>query len=112
MRLHSTMMAVGMSVALLSLPAALFGQGVAPEPPAAPWSPAQTPDGQPDVQGVWSPVGGGTQSLDRALSSGAFFEELATGVSRDYPSRIVDPADGRIPYQPWAAALQQELEAV
>ena len=25
---------------------------------------------------------------------------------------IVDPADGHIPYQPWAHALQQALEAV
>ena len=50
MSLHQTMMALGMSVALLSLPVALLGQeDAAPEPPAAPWPPAQLPDGQPDV---------------------------------------------------------------
>lgn len=105
MSLHRMMVALGMSGVLLCPPAVLFGQ-------SAPWQPALTPDGQPEVQGVWRPVNGGTQSVVRALSSGAYFEELATGVSGDYPSRVVDPADGNIPYQPWAAALQRELEAV
>jgi len=112
MRLHQTMMALGMSVALLSLPAALFGQGTAPELPTPPGPPAQTPDGQPDVQGVWRPVSGGTHSLEIAISSGGFFRDRLAGVSSNNPSRIVDPEDGHIPYQPWAAALQEELEAV
>ena len=112
MRLYRVAIALAMTVALVALPASLSAQGAVPESPTVPWPPAQTPDGQPDVQGVWSPVGGGTQSLDPAMSSGAFFRELVTGVKESYPSRIVDPADGHIPYQPWAAALQQELEAV
>jgi hypothetical protein len=112
MRLHQTMAILGATAALLSLPVVLFGQGAAPERPTAPWPPTLTPDGQPDVQGVWNPVAGGTQSLERALSSGEYFEELVTGVRTDHPSRIVDPEDGHIPYQPWAAALRQELEAV
>jgi len=112
MRLHQTMMALGMSVALLSLPAALSGQETVPEPPSAPWPPAQMPDGQPDVQGVWRPVLGGTHSLEAAISSGQLFRDRMAGVSSNNPSRIVDPEDGHIPYQPWAAALQQELEAV
>jgi len=106
------MMALGISVALLSLPAALFGQEEAPEPPTAQWPPAQTPDGQPDVQGVWRPVLGGTHSLNPAISSGNLFRNRLAGVTTDNPSRIVDPEDGDVPYQPWAAALQQELEAV
>ena len=114
MKLHQAVMALGISVALVTLSVSLSGQGAAPEPqPAAsPWPPMQTPDGQPDVQGVWRPVGGGTQSLDPAQSSGALFQEQVTGISTSYPSRIVDPVDGHIPYQPWAAALQQEIEAV
>jgi hypothetical protein len=69
------------------------------------------PDGQPDVQGSWRPGNGGTQSLDPAKSSAADFEERVTGVVKPTPSRIVDPPDGHIPYQPWAAALQKELAA-
>ena len=111
MRLHQAVTALGMSVALVALSVSLFAQATAPEPPARPWPPAQTPDGQPDVQGVWRPVLGGTHSLNPAMSSGAEFVQRTTGVSNRHPSRIVDPPDGQIPYQPWAAALQQELEA-
>ena len=114
MRLHQAVMALGICVALVSLPASLFGQGAVARPPASPrpWPPPLTPDGQPDVQGSWRPVNGGTQSLDPAKSSAADFEERVTGVVKTNPSRIVDPPDGHIPYQPWAAALQRELAAV
>ena len=114
MRVHQAVMAVGIGVALLSLPASLSGQGAAPRAPASPrpWPPARTSDGQPDVQGSWRPVLGGTQSLDPAKSGAADFEERVTGVVKRNPSRIVDPPDGHIPYQPWAAALQKELAAV
>ena len=113
MRLHQTVMALGICVALVSLPASLSGQGAVPRSPASPrpWPPALTPDGQPDVQGSWRPVIGGTQSLDPAKSSAADFEERIGGVVKPNPSRIVDPPDGHIPYQPWAAELQKKLEA-
>jgi hypothetical protein len=113
MRWHQAVMAFGIGMALVSLPASLSGQGAVPQPPALsrPWPPARTPDGQPDVQGSWRPDNGGTQSLDPAKSSAADFEERRTGVVKPTPSRIVDPPDGHIPYQPWAAALQQGLAA-
>src|SRR5438046_9731890 len=109
MRLHLLLMALGMSVARLSSPVTLSGQTEAtrPQTPNRPWPPALTPDGQPDVQGTWRPVSGGTHSLDPALSSAAEFEQRVTGVIRRNPSFIVDPPDGHIPYQPWAAALQK-----
>jgi hypothetical protein len=86
------------------------GETARPAAPAAkPWPPARTPDGQPDVQGTWRPEIAGTHSLNPAQSSGAEFEERVTGKGKRNPSRIVDPADGAIPYQPWAAALQKKL---
>src|SRR5436190_23761289 len=111
MRRHLLVMAWGMSVALLSLSVSLAGQGDTSRPaaPARPWPPSRTADGQPDVQGTWRPVSGGTHSLDPALSSAAEFEQRVTGVIRRNPSFIVDPPDGHIPYQPWAAALQKAL---
>ncbi|MDH3420587.1 MAG: hypothetical protein OEQ25_10080 [Gammaproteobacteria bacterium] len=112
MNLHPTVIALGMSVALFSLPVTVSGQEGGSEPVTAPWPPIQLPDGQPDVQGAWRPVNGGTQSLERAMSSGDFFRELMGEDIPEHPSRIVDPEDGRVPYQPWARALQQELEAV
>jgi hypothetical protein len=107
MRLHQAM-TLGIGVALLSLSASLSGQGETSR--SSP--PQRTPDGQPDVQGSWRPVSGGTHSLDPAMSGAAEFEERVTGVGKRGPSRIVDPPDGHIPYQPWAAALQKELAAV
>ena len=97
---------------LFSLSVPLFGQEEVPDPQSRPWPPAQRVDGQPDVQGVWRPALGGTHSLNPAISSGDYFRNQLAGVTTDNPSRIVDPADGNVPYQPWAAALQQELEAV
>jgi len=113
MRLHQAVLALWIGVALASLPASLSGQGAAARPQTAPkpWPPALTPDGQPDVQGSWRPVIGGTHSLDPAKSGAADFDERIGGVAKPNPSRIVDPPDGHIPYQPWAAALQKKLEA-
>ncbi|HUR20356.1 MAG TPA: hypothetical protein VMZ90_06065 [Vicinamibacterales bacterium] len=111
MRLRRLVVAAGMSLALVSLSVSLSGQGgpTGPATPVKAWPPAPTPDGQPDVQGVWRPVGGGTQSLDPWMSSAADFEQRATGVVKPSRSLIVDPPDGHIPYQPWAAALQKKL---
>ena len=109
---QQTILALGVSVLLFSLSVPLFGQEEVPDPQSRPWPPAQRVDGQPDVQGVWRPAIGGTHSLNPAISSGDYFRNQLAGVTTDNPSRIVDPADGNVPYQPWAAALQQELEAV
>ncbi|MBI2185776.1 MAG: hypothetical protein HYU37_01490 [Acidobacteria bacterium] len=105
---------LGIAAALVALAASLSAQGAAPQPsgPPRPWPPARTPDGQPDVQGAWRPVLGGTHSLDPAKSGAADFDERIGGAVRNNPSRIVDPADGHIPYQPWALALRKGLEAV
>ena len=103
--------ALGITLAVASLPVSLSAQADPPRPPAEvrPWPPARTPDGQPDVQGSWRPVTGGTQSIDPAMSSNAEFVQRTTGAVTRNPSLIVDPPDGHIPYQPWAAALQKAL---
>ena len=114
MRLQQAVRGFALAVAFVSLSASVGGQGAPSQPPVAPrpWPPALLPDGQPDVQGPWRPVSGGTHSLDPAKSGAADFEERITGVVKINPSLIVDPPDGHIPYQPWAKKLQQELAAV
>ncbi|MGH9254583.1 MAG: hypothetical protein ACRD3C_08435 [Vicinamibacterales bacterium] len=114
MRWRKAVRAVGIGLAFVSLSVSLSGQGAVAQPSASPrpWPPALRPDGQPDVQGAWRPVLGGTHSLNPAKSGAADFEERITGAVKINPSRIVDPPDGHIPYQPWAAALQKELAAV
>ena len=114
MRLHRAVLALGLGAALVSWPATVLGQGAAPQPQpqAGPWLPGRTPDGQPDIQGSWRPINGGTHSLDPAKSGAADFDERIGKPTKPLPSRIVDPPDGHIPYQPWALALQKNLAAV
>ena len=108
-----SMTALGIGAVLLSLAVPVSGQrqGTARNETAAaakPWPPQRLPDGQPDVQGFWGPVQNGTQSLTNPMAGGAEFNARITGVPVRNPSRIVDPPDGQIPYQPWAAALQKQ----
>jgi hypothetical protein len=67
----------------------------------------RTPDGQPDIRGFWQVVPFGTYSLeDMSLQNqgGANFTTPAPG-----GTRIIDPPNGKIPYQPWAAARAKEI---
>ena len=106
----------GLSVILLAsaVPAAgQGGEGNAGRPVASkPWPPAPLADGQPDVQGVWAAQAGGSVSLSTPISGGVDLQRRVTGVDVRVPSRIIDPADGLVPYQPWAAARQKQQEAV
>jgi len=63
------------------------------------FNPPRTPDGTPDLQGFWSRI---------ALRNIENLEEHPQSMDTSgNKSVIVDPADGRIPYQPWAAALRR-----
>jgi hypothetical protein len=82
---------------------------------AAPWVPSRLPDGQPDVQGFWSAEVSGTYSLLNPRKGGIRLQEQllekAGKKAPTKPTRIVDPPDGQVPYQPWARAKQQEIQA-
>ena len=72
------------------------------------WTPARTPDGQPDMQGIWATRG--ARMATYSLEGGGHPDHLAlTGLSTDRKSVIVDPADGIVPYQPWAAAKRKDI---
>ncbi|MGH9253086.1 MAG: hypothetical protein ACRD3C_00795 [Vicinamibacterales bacterium] len=84
------------------------GAGQTPAAEEKAWTPPRTPDGQPDIQGFW-----GNQSRRLATYN---IEEAAderhvlfTGNQTDRHSLIVDPPDGKIPYQPWARAKRQDV---
>ncbi len=66
------------------------------------FNPPRTPDGKPDFQGYWSRAGVfGTDNI----------EEHTPGLGDPGgKSLVVDPVDGRIPYQPWAAAAKAKYE--
>ena len=99
---------IGAALVLLAVP--LFGQEQrtprALSPSTSAWQPVRLSDGQPDVQGVWGAVLGGVFSLTNPMTGGDDFAQRLGGPPIRRPSRIVDPADGLVPYQPWAAALQ------
>ena len=60
------------------------------------FTPPRTPDGRPDFQGFWFRIG---------ARNAENIEEHPQGMDGSGgKSLIVDPQDGRIPYQPWAAA--------
>jgi hypothetical protein len=101
---------IGAALVLLAVP--LFGQDqqtpCAQSPTISAWQPARLSDGQPDVQGIWGAVIVGVFSLTNPMTGGDDFAWRLGAPPVRNPSRIVDPADGRVPYQPWAAALQQQ----
>jgi len=70
------------------------------------WQPSHLADGQPSLEGYWGPALGGGFSLTNPMTGAAEFAARTGGPRLQNPSRIVDPPDGRVPYQPWAAALQ------
>lgn len=79
------------------------------------WTGHRLPDGQPDIQGDWS----------NSISNHDNFTDPQGGTPGDpvrrkrplgprserAPSRVSDPADGQVPFQPWARAKQEEFAA-
>jgi hypothetical protein len=88
------------------MPAA--GAGQTPAAEGKTWTPPRTPDGQPDMQGFWANQGRrlATYNVEGPADP---IHVLMSGNQTDQHSLIVDPPDGRIPYQPWARAKQQEV---
>ena len=71
-------------------------------------TPPRLPDGQPDIRGHWiSDAVGGAHSVEDGRDPDA--DVIQGRVDEKNPILIVDPADGRIPYQPAAAARRQQL---
>ena len=87
--------------------------GQAPAPRAGVYTPTRTPDGQPDLQGMWLPNGAG-QPMERATletpRAGRGGAGGGGGAARE-PQKpmVVDPADGIIPLQPWAATRRDTI---
>ena len=79
------------------------------------WNPPRTTDGQPDIQGFWTEEVGGPEAVNvetamqtaESLRISGWTEERLK--ARKAISSIVDPPDGKIPYQPWAEARRQQI---
>jgi hypothetical protein len=92
--------------------AAQEGGGGRPNiPPMGPsgWTPPRTSDGQVDMQGYWNQRNNiTTYSLQDGEGDRAEHVRI-TGGNAATGKPIVDPPNGRIPYQLWAAKLAQFL---
>jgi hypothetical protein len=102
----STVMAVvALAVGVLA-DAPASGQGGAPA--STPWTGPRTPDGQPDVQGLWDAAGVGIETLQN-IEDGADPVHSTINGQKVLPADvIVDPPSKKIPYQPWAEAQRQK----
>jgi len=76
--------------------------------PASRWSPPRLADGQPDIQGLWVfDAVGAAHSVEDGRDPAS--DVIQGRVGERNPVVIVEPADGRLPYQPAAAARRREL---
>jgi hypothetical protein len=75
--------------------------------PAKPYAPPRTPDGQPDIQGIYNPVGTFYNIEDLEYQS--LYQNFKPNPSLSGKSLIIDPPDGKIPYQPWAAEKRKPI---
>jgi hypothetical protein len=66
------------------------------------FKPKRTPDGKPDLSGFW----GGPQVPHENMEAHPRTPDDTGG-----PSAVVDPADGKVPMQPWAEAKRRENKA-
>ncbi len=79
-------------------PGRAFGLPIQPPRSSrAPNSVRRTADGRPDLNGFFDPDDG------RAANDGLERHDLnVPGLAQPGPGVVMDPADGRLPYQPWA----------
>jgi hypothetical protein len=108
---RAAVVGVSLMFALAAMPAAAAGQK-----PAAAKPPAQRATNPPDFQGYWQ--GSGYATVDEAydLEKGMPEEEriitgrpAATTRTKRTDVKVIDTPDGKIPYQPWALALRDQL---
>jgi hypothetical protein len=80
------------------------------------WTQGRTPDGQPDIQGIWlnfdstpfeapgpqpaAPAGGGAPAAN--VGPASEFADHSHQVSKRRRSMVVDPPEGRVPVLKWA----------
>ena len=68
----------------------------------------RTPDGKPDMNGIWNPSRG---AMDIEEITAQYGEHTPDGRSPRAKSLIVEPANGKIPYQPWAAEARRKISS-
>ena len=101
---HACALVLAAAFGLAPVSAFAQGQGRGPrrQEPAKPFT--RLPDGKPDMQGYW----------ETAVFFSAFDLETHEKAEFEIPAGkgvVVDPPDGKIPYQPWALEKKKDLSA-
>ncbi len=65
----------------------------------------------PNIEGYWNPEIGGTYSITNPSRGNVGLQRELGHPLPAHTSRVIDPPDGQIPYQPWARIKQQYIEA-
>ncbi|MBI4887537.1 MAG: hypothetical protein HY824_10615, partial [Acidobacteria bacterium] len=95
----------GLAVVTVTL---VLGWSAAALGQAGRWAPPRLADGQPDIRGHWmSDAVGAAHSVEDGRDPDA--DVIQGRVGERNPIIIVEPADGRIPYQPAADGRRQQL---
>ena len=68
-----------------------------------PFTPRRTPEGVPDLQGAWNGAGGDNNSY---LEDHDYVDSTTPAQE----SFVSDPADGKVPYTPWALASRGSVK--
>ncbi|MDD2662170.1 MAG: hypothetical protein PHD19_00265 [Dechloromonas sp.] len=77
------------------------------------WTGPRTLDGQPDVQGHWSNTIANHNNFtdpQGGIINDPSGRKPKTQRSERAPSRVSDPPDGQVPFQPWAAEKVKEFQ--
>ena len=86
--------------------AALLFSGAAWHPAQAQFAARRTPDGNPDLNGIWQALGSAHWDLEAHAARHGPAEEL--GALGAIPAGLSVVEGGTIPYQPWAAEKRAE----
>ncbi len=100
----------------------------APARTKSPYVPPRTPDGQPDISGMyepgwigqpaevahgepWRPKPGGPSigPTDFGARAAAEGDTTRAQITPSRAPMVIDPPDGKVPMQPWAAAMRKEI---
>lgn len=113
-----TILAIALTPALFAQGSRAWRESTVTITPRGDWTGARTPDGQPDISGHWSNTIGNHNNLtdpqgplagDDDGPPGRGGQRQPQDRSNRAPSRITDPPDGQVPFQPWAKAKAQDL---
>ena len=107
---HRVFRPMMVTAALLALVSLMSVSATGQVPAGNRWNPPRLPDGQPNIQGLWIfDAVGSAHSVEDGRDEAS--DIIQDRVGERNPIVIVEPADGRIPYQPEAAAKRKALLA-